>query len=540
MSKMNFSKLSLFIFIFGMLIFSSVSSAAMPTVSVSVENQVTLNASSPFAFKLLSYNILEGGKNPEYKDVLVRENADVVMLVETGTFTATNEINALFPNETPYQSASFDADSVTDGQAVLSRFPIVAHDVYDKIPLDNGQMYNVNHALLHVALDIDSTIVHLFVVHFTCCGEGEPSRKLEMEGYLNIIDSFGDVPIIYAGDFNSLSPLDTGDIASNQEGLGDAPIAMLLNSSSVHGSENNTFVDVYRTLNPTTQGYTYVDTTYESRIDYIFVNQDLNNAIVNSTVVDNYPAAKLGSDHFAISAFMNMDWQTVDLRPPVAVHNIQGNISETSAAFSWDNNSEIDLAGYQIYRNNTLIADLNASTLNYVDATSYTSNTIYRYDFRAVDNSSNLSPNNVPVFVNTSYGILHKPSNITFDLIPNTVDGGLLITIHVGNNGGLPILYYHVYRSLSLTSDFIYRRTVSESNFTELLSSSVLLYYKIRAENALGISRFSEAESGKAYILPSTSTSSTHQSSNSENTPLLIFPGFIATIAIIQLKKRRI
>jgi hypothetical protein len=72
---------------------------------------------------------------------------------------------------------------------------------------------------------------------------------------------------------------------------------------STYSSTIHNWIDVHRTLNPTDWGITYP--SYDSRIDFIYVNQYFSDWIVNSTTGDT-DHASTGSDHFTVDVFMNL------------------------------------------------------------------------------------------------------------------------------------------------------------------------------------------------------------------------------------------
>ena len=119
------------------------------------------------------------------------------------------------------------------------------------------------------------------------------------------MDTLGEVPIIFAGDFNSFSPEDVA-LNTQQIGLAYGPITMLVdpgNSAySPLASAEHTWTDVYRSLHPTDPGISFL--TFASRIDFIFVNQLLDDFIKISTV-GGTASAFSGSDHLSVDVFLD-------------------------------------------------------------------------------------------------------------------------------------------------------------------------------------------------------------------------------------------
>lgn len=490
-------------------------------------------------FKIVNYNILEGGKFPGWKEIIKKENADILLLTETGLWSSKDgtinsgvaEMNALFPNETPYAGVTFHPDSVTDGQAILSRYPIVDTILLPVLNLDDGSTWNVNHEVIDAVIDINGLEIHFIVIHFTCCDGGLPSRLKEMEGIINYIDTLGDVPIVYAGDFNSDSPEDSLFIEGGSSTLGAEPIDMLINSSHPKSSVSHTFIDMYRTLNPYPPGHTYVDSTFQSRIDYIFVNEPLMGAMINSTVLDFYPESYTGSDHIPMNAFFNLNYETVDLRPPIPIGQIDATVSESETILTWVNGTDDDIEKFNIYRNETIISTINVSSNSFVDDQNYLVNTIYKYEITIVDKNKNESPKSLPLFINSSYGILSKPSEIVL-IISDEIPGILHLTWTVGDDGGLEVTEYTILRSLDPNGVFVFHEITTEA---ELLDDKVragtVIYYKVKAKNAIGYGESSNIFSGKA--LPRTDVISSEEESSY---PLML----MIPAMVVLLRKRKI
>ncbi len=125
------------------------------------------------------------------------------------------------------------------------------------------------------------------------------------------MDNLGDIPIVYLGDLNSFSLEDWG-FNTLQTGLGYGPLSLMIppysnpetgSDYSAYSSAIHNWADVHRTLNPTDLGLTYP--SYDSRIDFIYVNQFLSSNIINSTTGDTAHAIS-GSDHFSVDVFINL------------------------------------------------------------------------------------------------------------------------------------------------------------------------------------------------------------------------------------------
>ncbi|GAG68331.1 unnamed protein product, partial [marine sediment metagenome] len=296
------------------------------TISVKVNNS-EINPPPPRIFKLMTFNIRESGEDPDYPDwktVVKEENADIIMFLETGywddnsnekLYQYVNEFNTYFADEDPYigyctQGISFS----TDGAAIMSRYPVITYNQITHVPLDDTTSYDVTHDFFDVEVNVSGTLMHIIGSHLKAQSgsTNEQRREWEQEGIINYMDNLGDIPIVYLGDLNSFSPEDWG-LNTLQSGLGYGPLSMMVppynnpetgSDYSTYSSAIHDWTDVHRTLNPTDWGVTYP--SYDSRIDFIYVNQFLLSNIINSTTGDTAHAIS-GSDHFSVDVFINLN-----------------------------------------------------------------------------------------------------------------------------------------------------------------------------------------------------------------------------------------
>jgi endonuclease/exonuclease/phosphatase family metal-dependent hydrolase len=272
--------------------------------------------------KIMAYNIKESGESsthPDWDEVVKEENADVVMFVETGTWDDNNDenLNSYIDSFNSYFSSigeegytgytTQDISYSTSGEAIMSRYPIVSVNQIETVILDDSTSYDVTHDFYDCTVNINNEKIHIIGAHLKAMtgSTNEQRREYEQEGIINYMDNLGDVPIIYLGDLNSFSPEDY-NINSEQSGLGYGPISMLIEDyvnpetnedNSQYASNIHSFTDVYRELNNNSLGITNPD--YDSRIDFIFVNQNLDSRVTSSTVGDT-DSADTGSDHFSV------------------------------------------------------------------------------------------------------------------------------------------------------------------------------------------------------------------------------------------------
>ncbi len=395
-------------------------------ISVIVANEELITSFDNI--KIMEYNIENSGADPDWKEVVKEENPDIVVFVETGYWddgadalldTYTNEFNAYFVNEEPYES--YTAQNVpygTSGEAIMSRFPILESVQIPEVPLDNGTLYEVTHDFMFWNVNISGTEVYIIGAHLKAM-EGavnEARREYEQEGIINYMDGLGEHPIIYMGDLNSFSPEDTGDLAPPYDNLGYGPLTMMLEpDDSTYGqysSEVHNFIDVYRTLNPTTPGYTYP--SYQSRIDFIIVNEYFEGYLINSTVGDT-ASANIASDHYSLDFFLDTNAFVNELDiPPVQVQGLNAEaVSQTMISLSWSANYESDLAYYRVFRNNVNIAN---TTNTFLTDSGLSPNTWYDYTITAVDTNGNEGIPSNSVSVKT-LDVTTESTNFNFGII---------------------------------------------------------------------------------------------------------------------------
>jgi len=278
-------------------------------------------------FKILNYNVKESGIGIEWKEVVKAENPDIAIFVETGTWNVNGyrklnniitQFNAYFYDEAPYTGYTTTGSLYpTVGQAILSRYPILEFNQIDDFTLDDDSKYTeAAHPLIHAIVDIHGNEVHILGYHLKCCEnigmlDNENRREREQEGIINYMDDLGDVPIMYVGDLNSLSPSDVNDTTRGSfTDFGYGPATMLLNPSDEtygnYSSKVHNFTDVYRTLHPSNPGHTLNILNYESRIDFILVNQYFNNTLISSNIGIGTELDNTASDHYTLDAVISI------------------------------------------------------------------------------------------------------------------------------------------------------------------------------------------------------------------------------------------
>ena len=291
------------------------------TISVIVNNSQGIEIPL-ITFKIMEFNINSSGQYSDWKDVVKEENADIIVFVETGYWDNDdnlplnqylNEFNTYFSDEDPYMGyCSQDIWYWANGLAIMSRFPILNFNQIPEVSLDNGTVLDLTNDLIDAEVNVSGTLIHLIGAHLKAFEEETERRELEQEGIINYMDSLGNIPLVYLGDMNSFSPEDW-ELNTLQNGLGYGPLSMMVTpyidpetsiDYSNYASTIHSWTDVHRALNPTDWGIT--DPDYDSRIDFIYVNQFLAFNIVNSTTGDTLHAST-GSDHYTVDVFIELN-----------------------------------------------------------------------------------------------------------------------------------------------------------------------------------------------------------------------------------------
>ncbi len=544
--KARFILVSLLLFGSMFIVHAAAQSQTRETQDEYYVKNFVVNGDEPEVFKLMAYNIRETGANPAWKDIVKAENPDILVAVETGKWdgpddgvlrSIRDEFNEFFADEVPYEVwATTDNPSGTAGEAIFSRYPIINGTTVATLTLDDGSTKEAHNPFMDAVVNISGTVTHIFGVHLKCCDTGtgieQQNREQDTEGILNYMDQLGDVPIIYAGDLNSFHPFDV-KVLNSGDNLGYGPLEIMLNSSNPRASQVHQFIDVYRELNPLDLGYTFVDDFYQSRIDFIIVNQYFFEMLINSTV-STVPGVEEASDHFPVNAWFNLDPDLADLRPPARVYHVKGNLNNGNVQLLWDPSDAEDLSNYTVYRNGTVIGVTNVTTFT---DDSVSDNTVYDYQVSATDNSSNEGFKSYDIYVNTSYGMLTPPSEPLNVVLEPGVNQLTLRWEKPASNGGTPIIGYNIYRSTSPTGIFIIWGSTKDTEFTDNNTISAFnYYYKVAAVNVIGESNRTEMVSGKPFAPNPTKQTS---ESSSPIGWLAILTPMIAVKVIIRKQKTK-
>jgi fibronectin type 3 domain-containing protein len=263
---------------------------------------------------------------------------------------------------------------------------------------------------------------------------------------------------------------------------------------------NNTEPDLagYNVYRSQTQGgpYTKVNVSLVSASDY--TDSGLTNGTTYYYVVT---AENTGAME---SSYSNEASATPEDEPPLAPTGLIATPGNTQVGLDWNDNSEPDLAGYNVYRSQTQGGPYTQVNVSLVSASDYidpglTNGTTYYYVVTAVDTASNESGGSAE-------------ASATPDALPPGAPTGLLATsgdkeaiLDWDDNSEPDLAGYNVYRSQTQGGPYtkVNVSLVSTSAYTDAgLDGGVTYYYVVTAENTSAMeSGYSAEASATPYSM---------------------------------------
>jgi endonuclease/exonuclease/phosphatase family metal-dependent hydrolase len=258
--------------------------------------------------QVLSWNILHGGRDDGVDvgpqrviDVIRESGADVIAMQET---YGSGEIIA--------QSLGFEFHPRGTNVSILSRYPVIEDlSVFKEfecvgalISLPNGK----NVAVFSIWLPYDQEIWEAGTrdtdnknaMLDACRSSAIDLEQIRVEIAQRLADTkYDDVPIIIAGDFNSMSHLDYTEIARDQ-------FHVVIDWPTSHTLIDQGWRDAYRETHPSinrTEDRTWTPrfpVQEQDRIDFVYYKGNSIRA-VETQVIDDHPV-KFPSDHAALLA----------------------------------------------------------------------------------------------------------------------------------------------------------------------------------------------------------------------------------------------
>lgn len=177
---------------------------------------------------------------------------------------------------------------------------------------------------------------------------------------------------------------------------------------------------------------------------------------------------------------------TVDTTPPAAPTGLSATGGESMVTLNWNDNTEIDLAGYNVYRSTTSGSGYSKINSSLLSSSNYTDNAVtpyvtYYYVVTAADTSANESGNS------------SQASAMPTDTTPPAAPAGLTATAGDGtvllnwnDNSESDLGGYNVYRSTTSGSGYskLNSSLMSSSDYIDSpVTNGITYYYVVTAED---------------------------------------------------------
>ena len=213
-----------------------------------------------------------------------------------------------------------------------------------------------------------------------------------------------------------------------------------------------------------------------------------------------------GIVNFLDFAMLAQNWGRTDFTAPLAPNGLAATAGNAKVLLNWNNNTEDDLAGYNIYRSTTSgggYTKVNTSlqTSSDYNDTGVTNDTTYYYVVTAVDTSSNESGYSIQVSA--------TPSSVIPPAAPRglfATSGNAKVLLDWINNTEGDLLGYNIYRSETSGSGYTKintsLRTSSDYNDTGVTNGTIYYYVVTAVNTALNESGYSNQASATPSATP--------------------------------------
>jgi len=270
--------------------------------------------SHPVTFRLMIYNILNGGAGRETAllEVIRAAAPDVVVVAEVMQSAILGRIAGALNMVHCIAQGSERERKV----GLLSRLPILT--AYSFRPWRAGR--HCLQATIRLPNAQPLTIYGVHLVPFPAWFF-EIWRRQELRGLLAHIQRTRPGPHLLAGDFNAIAPGDQPNVAAMPL-IMKAQTWFQINRIAQWALQSlfeTGYVDCFRNLHPTEDGFTLPPAGPHSRLDYIFADPLLSHCLRTCQVVTTPEAVRQASDHLPVLAefecsdegtFQNSDGQT--------------------------------------------------------------------------------------------------------------------------------------------------------------------------------------------------------------------------------------
>jgi endonuclease/exonuclease/phosphatase family metal-dependent hydrolase len=245
--------------------------------------------------RILTYNLYLGGAErlETLYTVLAHVKADVIALTEADDPAIVTTLAARLGLNHVWAKGSGDRHIAT-----LSRVPICEWQIYHKPPLTQ--------AVLETKLALPSGTITTYNVHFlpTLLLPFEIRRWQAVGKLLKIIRERRPGTHLILGDLNAIAP---GDRVLQQHNPVQMRRIMALQFNLIFRLAlprllKAGYVDCFRYLHPSEDGFTWMPGNRTTRYDYILADPTLASKLRTCRVIDNLEAVCTASDHFPLLA----------------------------------------------------------------------------------------------------------------------------------------------------------------------------------------------------------------------------------------------
>ena len=245
--------------------------------------------------RILAYNLYFGGANrlEGIYQVLAYAQADIVTLTEADDPAVVKTLADRLDMAHVWAEGSGDRHIAT-----LSRFPVLDWQIYNKPPLTQ--------AVLETKLDLPHGALTVYNVHFLpyLLLPFEIRRWQAVGRLLQVIRTRQPGPHLIVGDLNAIAP---GDRVLQRKNPPQMRRVMawqlgLIFRLALPRLLKAGYVDCFRRLHPTEDGFTWMPGNLTTRYDYMLAPAEFEPALKSCQVFDEIEAVKTASDHLPLLA----------------------------------------------------------------------------------------------------------------------------------------------------------------------------------------------------------------------------------------------
>lgn len=255
----------------------------------------------PSTFRLLTYNILNGGRGREaqLRETIAAIRPDIAVLTEVGSPSSFATIADVIGEHRLVGSNPFSRNRT----AVVSRFPFVE-------ARRHGPWWAPRKYVDVVVRPHDGPALNVHGVHLMSqvIWPAELWRRRQVRSMLPHLRERAWLPQIVAGDFNAIARNDQvlrsaapWWVKVQRMSQGGLVLRLALKPLMQAG-----YVDTFRTKRPSDPGYTVTSARPSGRLDYIFASADLQESLCDAGVGAVTDDGRQPSDHLPV--WVDVEW----------------------------------------------------------------------------------------------------------------------------------------------------------------------------------------------------------------------------------------